>query len=257
MTAPLRVMITAAATGIGAATARAFADEGHRVHASDIDEEALSRLNDDYPDIVTTPVDVRDEGAIDTWFDDTIDNLDGLDILVNNAGIAGPTAAVDDMDFDGWRDCLAVCLDSQFLTCRRAVPVMKDQRSGSIINISSTAGLYGLPFRTPYAAAKWGVIGLTKSLAIEVGRWNIRVNAICPGAVEGDRMDRVIAAESRSAGRSQEAIRADYTKGVSLNRFVRPQEIAALALFLASPAAAMISGQALAVDGNTETFHPE
>ena len=141
MTAPLRVMITAAATGIGAATARAFADEGHRVHASDIDEEALSRLNDDYPDIVTTPVDVRDEGAIDTWFDDTIDNLDGLDILVNNAGIAGPTAAVDDMDFDGWRDCLAVCLNSQFLTCRRAVPVMKDQRSGCIINIASTAAL--------------------------------------------------------------------------------------------------------------------
>jgi len=257
MTAPLRVMITAAATGIGAATARAFADEGHRVHASDIDEEALSRLNDDYPDIVTTPVDVRDEGAVDTWFDDTIDVLDGLDILINNAGIAGPTAAVDDMDFDGWRDCLAVCLDAQFLTCRRAVPVMKDQRSGGIINISSTAGLYGLPFRTPYAAAKWGVIGLTKSLAIEVGRWNIRVNAICPGAVDGDRMDRVIAAESRAAGRSQAAIRADYTKGVSLNRFVRPQEIAALALFLASPTAAMISGQAIAVDGNTETFHSD
>jgi NAD(P)-dependent dehydrogenase (short-subunit alcohol dehydrogenase family) len=257
MSATLRVMITAAATGIGASIARAFADEGHRVHASDIDEEALSRLNDDYPDIVTTPVDVRDEDGIDTWFDDTVDTLDGLDVLINNAGIAGPTAAIEDMDCDGWRECLAVCLDAQFLTCRRAVPVMKDQRSGSIINISSTAGLYGLPFRTPYAAAKWGVIGLTKSLAIEVGRWNIRVNAICPGAVEGDRMDRVIAAESRTSGRSQAELRAEYTKGVSLNRFVRPQEIAALALFLASPKAAMISGQAIAVDGNSETYHTE
>ena len=253
----LRVMITAAGTGIGAAIARAFADEGHRVHASDIDEEALSRLNDDYPEIVTTPVDVRDEDAIDTWFDDTVDAVDGLDVLVNNAGIAGPTATVEDMDFEGWRECLTVCLDAQFLTCRRAVPLMKDQRSGRIINISSTAGLFCLPFRTPYAAAKWGVIGLTKSLAVEVGRWNIRVNAICPGAVEGDRMDRVIAAESRTSGRSQAELRAEYTKGVSLNRFVRPQEIAALALFLASPAAAMISGQAIAVDGNTETYHTE
>ena len=130
MTAPLRVMITAAATGIGAATARAFADEGHRVHASDIDEEALSRLNDDYPDIVTTPVDVRDEGAIDTWFDDTIDSLDGLDILVNNAGIAGPTAAVDDMDFDGWRDCLAVCLDRRPLRAAFPHPLCGRQMGG-------------------------------------------------------------------------------------------------------------------------------
>jgi NAD(P)-dependent dehydrogenase (short-subunit alcohol dehydrogenase family) len=134
---------------------------------------------------------------------------------------------------------------------------MKDQGAGVIINISSTAGLYGLPFRTPYAAAKWGVIGFTKSLAAEVGRWNIRVNAICPGAVEGPRMERVIAAEAQASGRSADAIRDDYTKGVSLKRFVRPEEIADMALFLASPAAAMMSGQAIAVDGHTETFHSE
>ena len=216
------------------------------------------RLNDDYPDIATTPVDVRDEGAIDTWFDDTIDNLDGLDVLVNNAGIKDPpppsTISTSTAGATAWRS-----VSIRIFSCRRAVPVMKDQRSGCIINISSTAGLYGCGFRTPYAAAKWAVIGLTKSLAIELGRWNVRVNAICPGAVEGDRMDRVIAAESRSAGRSSGGDpRTIYTKGaVAQPLRATRRRSPTLCLFLASPAAEMISGQAIAVDGNTETFHTE
>jgi NAD(P)-dependent dehydrogenase (short-subunit alcohol dehydrogenase family) len=257
MTNPLRVMVTAAGSGIGRAIARGFADAGATVHICDVDEALLQLATSDYPEIAAECLDVTDEVAIDRWFDDVLDDLDGLDVLVNNAGIAGPTAAVEDMDYDGWQRCMAVCLDSQFLACRRAVPVMKDQGSGSIINISSTAGLYGLPYRTPYAAAKWGVIGFTKSLAAEVGRWNIRVNAICPGAVEGPRMERVIAAEAQASGRDPEAVRADYVEGVSLKRFVRPEEIAAMALFLASPAASMVSGQAITVDGHTETFHSE
>jgi NAD(P)-dependent dehydrogenase (short-subunit alcohol dehydrogenase family) len=257
MTNPLRVMVTAAGSGIGRAIARGFADAGAAVHICDVDEALLQLATSDYPEIAAECLDVTDEVAIDRWFDDVLDDLDGLDVLVNNAGIAGPTAAVEDMDYDGWQRCMAVCLDSQFLACRRAVPVMKDQGSGSIINISSTAGLYGLPYRTPYAAAKWGVIGFTKSLAAEVGRWNIRVNAICPGAVEGPRMERVIAAEAQASGRDPEAVRADYVEGVSLKRFVRPEEIAAMALFLASPAASMVSGQAITVDGHTETFHSE
>jgi len=257
MTDPLRVMVTAAGSGIGRAIAHAFADTGATVHICDTDSALLELATADYPEIAAECLDVTDEAALDRWFDDVLDELDGLDVLVNNAGIAGPTAAVEEIDYDGWQRCLAVCLDSQFLACRRAVPVMKDQGSGSIINISSTAGLYGLPYRTPYAAAKWGVIGFTKSLAAETGRWNIRVNAICPGAVEGARMERVIAAEARASGRSAEAIRADYTHGVSLKRFVKPEEIAAMALVLASPAASMISGQAITVDGHTETFHSE
>jgi NAD(P)-dependent dehydrogenase (short-subunit alcohol dehydrogenase family) len=257
MTDPQRVMVTAAGSGIGRAIARAFADAGASVHICDADEALLELATADYPEIVAECLDVTDEMALERWFDDVLDDLDGLDVLVNNAGIAGPTAAIEDMDYDGWQRCLAVCLDSQFLACRRAVPVMKDQGSGSIINISSTAGLYGLPYRTPYAAAKWGVIGFTKSLAAETGRWNIRVNAICPGAVEGARMERVIAAEAAASGRSPEAVRADYTQGVSLKRFVKPEDIAAMALFLASPAASMISGQAITVDGHTETFHSE
>ena len=257
MTEPLRVMVTAAGSGIGRAIARGFADAGASVHICDSDSALLDLATSDYPEIAAECLDVTDEAAIDRWFDDVLDELDGLDVLVNNAGIAGPSAAVEEIDYEAWQRCLAVCLDSQFLACRRAVPVMKDQGGGSIINISSTAGLYGLPYRTPYAAAKWGVIGFTKSLAAEAGRWNIRVNAICPGAVEGARMERVIAAEARASGRSAEAIRADYTNGVSLKRFVRPEEIAAMAVFLASPSASMISGQAITVDGHTETFHSE
>jgi NAD(P)-dependent dehydrogenase (short-subunit alcohol dehydrogenase family) len=149
MTDPQRVMVTAAGSGIGRAIARAFADAGASVHICDADEALLELATADYPEIVAECLDVTDEVALERWFDDVLDDLDGLDVLVNNAGIAGPTAAIEDMDYDGWQRCLAVCLDSQFLACRRAVPVMKDQGSGSIINISSTAGLYGLPYRTP------------------------------------------------------------------------------------------------------------
>lgn len=251
----LRVMVTAAGSGIGWAIARAFAETGAAVHICDMDEASLGRVTEERPGIAAACVDVTDEAAVDRWFDEALEDLEGLDVLVNNAGIAGPVGPVEDLDLEGWRRCLAVGLDSQFLAARRAVPVMKDQKSGVIINISSVSGLYGCPYRTPYAAAKWAVIGFTKSLAAEVGRWNIRVNAICPGAVEGDRMRRVIAAESAASGRSTEDLRAEYTAGSSLNRFVNPEEIADMALFLASPAAAMVSGQAISVDGHTETFH--
>lgn len=251
----LRIMVTAAGTGIGWAIAKAFADKGGRVKICDVDEASLARARRERPEIGAARVDVADEASVGRWFDEALADLGGLDVLVNNAGIAGPVGPVEDLTLDGWRQCLSVGLDSQFLTARRAVPAMKAQKSGVIINISSVSGLYGCPFRTPYAAAKWAVIGFTKSLAAEVGRWNIRVNAICPGAVEGERMDRVIAAESKASGRSVEALRAEYTAGSSLNRFVKPQEIADMALFLASPAAAMVSGQALSVDGNIETFH--
>ncbi len=257
MTHPLRVMITAGAAGIGWAIAKAFAEDDARVHVCDIDPRALAMVAEDYPEIGVAHVDVTDEEAVDDWFDLALDDMEGLDVLINNAGIAGPIGPLEDLDLDGWQQCLAVNLDAQMLTCRRAVPVMKAQRSGIIINLSSTAGLYGLANRTPYAAAKWAVIGLTKSLAIELGPWNIRVNAICPGSVEGPRMDHVITGEAEATGRSEEAVRSDYTQGVSLRRFVRPREIADMCLFLASPAAAMVSGQAIAVDGNTETFHSE
>ena len=257
MTTSLRVMITAGGAGIGLAIAEAFLREGASVHICDIDPDALNEVTELYPEIGATCIDVSDEAGFDQWFDDALDDLGGLDVMVNNAGIAGPTCAIEDMDTEAWRHCVDVCLTTQMFGCRRAVPVMKDQRSGSIINISSGAGLFGYPFRTPYAAAKWAVIGLTKSIAAEVGPYNIRCNAICPGAVAGPRMDRVISAEANTRGTSEADIRKEYTASSSMRRFVEPDEIADMAVFLASPAAAMVSGQAMSVDGNTEVYRSE
>jgi NAD(P)-dependent dehydrogenase (short-subunit alcohol dehydrogenase family) len=251
----LRVMITAGGSGIGWAIAKAFADEGAQVHICDADEKALGAVTEEYPKIAASHVNVADEEAVDQWFDEALDEFDGLDVLVNNAGVKGPTGYVEELKYADWRDCLAVCLDAQFLCARRAAPVMKDQRSGSIINLSSTAGLFGYGLRTPYAAAKWAVIGFTKSLAVELGPYDVRVNAICPGSVDGPRMDRVIAAEAELRGIAPDAVRKEYTGAQSIKRFVRADEIAAMCLFLATPASKMVTGQAIAVDGHSETFH--
>ena len=250
-----RVMITAAADGIGRAIAKAFAADGARVHICDVNEAALAKFREDFPEIAATHVNVRSEGEIDAWFDDALEDLGGLDVLVNNAGIKGPTAQVDDIDYDDWRECLEICLDSHFLCARRAAPVMKANKSGSIINLSSTAGLYGFGNRTPYAAAKWAVIGLTKSLAVELGPHNVRCNAICPGAVKGNRMDRVIQGEADMRGVAFDVVANEMVKSQSISRFVEPDEIADMCLYLASPAAKMVNGQAIAVDGHLETMH--
>ncbi len=254
---PQRVIITAAGSGIGREIASRFADAGGEIHICDVDERALGQLTSQHSNITASTIDVAEETALDGWLQCALHTLGGCDVLVNNAGIAGPTAAVEEMTLEAWRQCLAINLDAQMLTCRKVVPAMKAQRSGCIINMSSTAGLFGCPYRTPYAAAKWAVIGLSKSIAAETGPFNIRCNAICPGSVEGDRMDRVIAAEAAKTGKPPEQIRNEYTSGTSMRRFARTSEIADLCEFLASDAAKFISGQAIPVDGHTETYHSE
>jgi len=174
---------------------------------------------------------------------------------VNNAGIAGPTALVEDVAAEEWEHCLAVGLTSHYRTCARVIPAMKAARSGSIVNISSTAGQVGLGMRAPYTAAKWAVIGLTKTLAIELGPYGVRANAICPGSVDGERMRSVIQREAAARGASSEEVTLEYVGGQSIARWVQPDEIADMCVFLASDAARMVSGQAIAVDGHTETFH--
>ncbi len=251
---PQRVMITAAASGIGRAIAKAFAAEGAKVHICDVNEEALASFREEFPEIAATHVNVRSEGEIDAWFDEALEDLGGLDVLVNNAGIKGPTAQVDDIDYADWRECIEVCLDSHFLCARRAAPVMKARKSGSIINLSSNASQYGFGNRTPYAAANWAVIGLTKSLAVELGPHNVRCNAICPGAVRGDRINRVIQGEADMRGVPFEVVAKEMIFNQSIPRFTEADEVADLCLFLASPRAAMINGQDIAIDGHIETF---
>jgi len=249
----LRVAITAAASGIGLAVARAFAAQGDDVHVCDVNTEAVAAAAAE--GLVATQVDVADLAALDRWIDGVLDRLGGLDVLVNNAGIAGPTALVEDVAAEQWEHCLAVGLTSHYRTCARVIPAMKAARSGSIVNISSTAGQVGLGMRAPYTAAKWAVIGLTKTLAIELGPYGVRANAICPGSVDGERMRSVIEREAAARGASSEEVTLEYVGGQSIARWVQPDEIADMCVFLASDAARMVSGQAIAVDGHTETFH--
>jgi NAD(P)-dependent dehydrogenase (short-subunit alcohol dehydrogenase family) len=250
---PLRVAITAAAGGFGLTVARAFAAQGADVHVCDVDGDAVRAAASE--GLHATEVDVSELTALDHWIDAALAAGGGLDVLVNNAGIAGPTALVEDIEPADWQRSLAVSLTSHYRTCARVIPAMKAARAGSIINISSTAGQYGIGLRAPYVAAKWAVIGLTKTLAIELGPHGVRANAICPGSVDGDRMRGVIAREAAARGVPADAVEREYLDGQSIARFVQPAEIADLCLFLASDAARMISGQAIAVDGHTETFH--
>ncbi|MGH6895058.1 MAG: SDR family oxidoreductase [Geminicoccaceae bacterium] len=249
-----RVLVTAGGAGIGRVIATAFLAEGARVWICDVDPDALAETRDAHPELGASRTDVADAGQVDTMFQAIEDAFGGLDVLINNAGIAGPTGPIESLDPAAWRRCVAVNLDGAFLCARRAAPLLKAAGGGAVVSISSTAGLMGYPLRTPYAAAKWAVIGLTKSLAIELGPFGIRVNAICPGSVERARMARVIHAEAAARGVSEEEVREAYVRSTSLRCFIPPEHIAAMALFLCSDLGARISGQAIAVDGNTETL---
>ena len=249
-----RVLITAAATGIGRVTAEAFAIAGAKVYICDVDRGPLDALLREQPRFAGIVADVSDEEQVAALFQAGLDHLGGLDILVNMAGIAGPTANLEDISLADWRRCLAVNLDGAFLCAKAAIPHLKRNQSGAIINMSSNAGLYGFPRRSPYASAKWAIRGLTKTLAQELGPSGIRVNCICPGAVEGDRIDRVIAAEALKTNRSADDVRTQIVSRSSLRQFVMPDDIAAMILFLTSSAGARISGQEIAIDGHTETL---
>jgi NAD(P)-dependent dehydrogenase (short-subunit alcohol dehydrogenase family) len=243
-----RVLITAGAAGIGLAMAQAFVAAGADVWVTDVDETTLAALP---PSIRGESVDVADESAMDALFARIKADWGRLDVLCANAGIKGPTASVAEMPLDGWRECLGVNLDGALLAARGAARLMEAQESGVILFTSSTSGLYGTPYRAPYSAAKWAVIGLMKTVAMELGPKGIRANAICPGSVNGPRIDRVIAAEAKAKDMTPEAVRAGYAAGTALGRLSDPEDVAEMAVFLASPAARMISGQAIAVDGFT------
>jgi NAD(P)-dependent dehydrogenase (short-subunit alcohol dehydrogenase family) len=247
-----RVLVTAAATGIGRTVAARFADAGARVHVCDVDGEALASFLAERPQITGTMADVAERADVDRLFDAVREALGGLDVLVSNAGIAGPAGPVEELDPDGWRRTLDVNLTGAFLCVRGAVPMLLEAGAGSIVVMSSNAGLMGLPYRAPYVATKWGLIGLVKTLAMELGPKGVRVNAICPGDVAGDRIERVIAAEAANRGLSVDEVVAERVAAVSLRAMVTADDVASLILFICSDEGAKISGQALAVDGNAE-----
>jgi NAD(P)-dependent dehydrogenase (short-subunit alcohol dehydrogenase family) len=246
----LRVLVTAGASGIGAAIASAFTETGAQVHVCDIDDAALTAFQKRFPSCEATHADVASEGEVAAMFKTQHGRFDGLDVLVNCAGIAGPTAGVDQITEQEWTRTIEVNLNGQFRCLHHAVPMLRASKSANIICISSIAGRMGIPWRTPYVATKWAIVGIAKSLAIELGPDNIRVNAVLPGIVEGPRMDGGISARAKLEGVEERAMREEYLKSISLGRMVTADDVALMCLFLCSPAGGNVTGQAISVDGN-------
>jgi NAD(P)-dependent dehydrogenase (short-subunit alcohol dehydrogenase family) len=246
----LRVLVTAGASGIGAAIASAFSETGAQIHVCDIDDAALAAFQKRFPSCQATHADVADEMQVAALFETQRARFGGLDVLVNCAGIAGPTAGVDKITEQEWKRTIEINLNGQYRCLHHAVPMLRESKAANIICISSVAGRMGIPWRTPYVATKWAIVGIAKSLSIELGPDNIRVNAILPGIVEGPRMDGVISARAKMEGMDETAMREEYLKHISLHRMVTADDVALMCLFLCSPAGNNVTGQAISVDGN-------
>ncbi len=247
-----RVLVTAGAAGIGREIARAFAANGAKVFVCDIDVKMLDALAQEIKGLVTNVCDVSKRADIERMMAAAVSALGGLDVLVNNAGISGPTAPVEQMDPDQWEKVMQVDLTGTFNVTRLAIPHLKKSEAGVIINMSSVAGRFGYANRSPYCTAKWGIIGFTKTLSIELGEYGIRANAILPGAVDGPRIQKVFEGRAKVSGKSADEIKQEAMAVQSLKRLVDPKDIAALAVFLASYAAKSISGQMLPIDNDMQ-----
>ena len=245
-----KVIITAGASGIGLETSKAFLANGAEVVICDINEDALDTVRRQYPKIHTLRCDVSDADEAEEFINNAVRQLGGIDTLINNAGIGGPTEKIENISPQDWENCLSVCLSSQFNCIRASVTHLKQSNNASIINLSSAAGRMGFAMRSPYAAAKWGVIGLTKSLAIELGNYNIRVNAILPGIVSGTRQESVLKNKARIRNISYEQVEAEALSYSSIKKYVAASDIASQILFLANESGKMISGQAISVCGD-------
>jgi NAD(P)-dependent dehydrogenase (short-subunit alcohol dehydrogenase family) len=249
-----RVLVTAGASGIGRAIAQAFAATGARVWVTDIDDAALAACPAAWR---RDRVDVADPAAMRALFGRIEAEWGGLEVLCANAGVSGRTALLEDQDYAAFKECLDVGLGGAVLAAQGALPMMKRARQGCIIFTGSTSGQFGTPLRAPYVAAKWAVNGLMKTVAMEAGPFGIRANVIAPACVEGPRIERVIEREAAAKGTTPAAVRAAYEAGTSLRTFVTAEDVAAMALFLASPGGARISGQVLTLDGHTENPDPK
>jgi NAD(P)-dependent dehydrogenase (short-subunit alcohol dehydrogenase family) len=252
--AGLRVLITAGAAGIGLEIVRAFLREGARVHTCDLDEAGLGALAKAHPEVTRSKTDVADRAQVASLFDDALAALGGLDCLVNNAGIAGPTGRVEEIAPDDWDRTLAINVTGHFNCTRLAVPHLKKSANPSIVNLSSAAGRFGFPLRSPYSASKWGVVGLTKTWAMELGEFGVRVNAIQPGAVDGERIRRVFEAKAKARGTTTEEQQRVALQQASIKELIQPGQLADMIVYLASPLARTISGQAIAIDGDLQSL---
>jgi NAD(P)-dependent dehydrogenase (short-subunit alcohol dehydrogenase family) len=248
----LRVLISGGAAGIGEALASAYLEAGAQVHVCDVSEAALAAFRERHPSALATQADVADCQQVAQVFAIQRERFAGLDVLVNNAGIAGPTASVDRISDTDWQRTIDINLTAQYRFAHHAVPLLRESSHAHLLHIASVAGRLGYAWRTPYAASKWAIVGMMKSLAAELGEDDIRVNAILPGIVEGPRMDAVIRARAEQLEVPEAEMRQQYLQKISLRRMVSADDVATMALFLCSPAAHNVTGQAISVDGNVE-----
>lgn len=248
-----RVLVTGGASGLGRAIAERFSGEGARIAVCDVNDAALEDVRLHHPSWLCLSADVAIEGAVGAMYDEIRRNFDGLEVLVNNAGISGPTAPIEEIEAEAWQAVFDVNVLSAFFCIRLAIPMLRVQ-GGTIINMSSAAGRFGYPFRAPYASAKWALVGLTHSLASELGPAGIRVNAILPGMTNGPRLDAAIHVRAAKFGRTDEEQMALQLQSTSLRASVEAQDIANAALYLASDDGRRITGVALPVDAGLETI---
>jgi len=248
-----RVLITAGASGIGKEIARAYAANGAKVCACDIDAKALAAVAKEIAGLKTVVCDISKRADIERMVAASVEALGGLDVLVNNAGIAGQTAPVEQSDPDQWEAVMQVDVIGTFHVTRLCIPHLRKSAAGSIIVMSSVGGRFGYPNRSAYCTAKMGLIGFAKTLSRELGPYNIRCNAIAPGAVGGERIERVLQGRAATEHKTLEEVRAAAMSVQSLKRFVDPKDIAALVLFLTSDAGKSISGQVLPIDNDAQT----
>lgn len=246
------ILISGGASGIGRTIAERFLGQGDAVHICDVSAEAIDEFRSANPEASATRADIGNKDDVERVFEDLGKQRGGLNVLINNAGVAGPSAPVEETGEADWDRCIRINLSGTFYMTRRAVPLLKQQDNASIINVASTAALFGYPLRSPYAASKWAQIGLTKTWAMELGPFGIRVNAVCPTSVSGPRIEAVIRRDAEQRGLSNDEVRHVYQRHTSMRTFVTADEVADTVLFLSSRQASKISGQSVSVDGHTE-----
>ncbi len=247
-----RVLITAAASGIGLAIAKRFLQDGHQVHICDVNQTAIEAARISVPAVRGTVTDVGQPRQVEALFGEALGWMGGIDVLINNHGIAGPRGFIEDLDYEEWDHCIRVNLGGMFYTIKNAVPHMKRQRSGCIINLSTSSARTMLPKRAAYVAGKVGVLGLTKNCARELGPWNIRCNTVLPGFMNNARGRGVLAKVAADKGIPAAQLEQEALQYVSMRTWIEMDEIADLCAFLAGDQAKHISGQEIAVDGNAE-----
>ena len=246
-----RVLVTGGGAGIGRAIVERFVTAGDKVLACDIDAAELEAARAALPGLIAVPCDVSDPAQVDLLFGALEKDLGALDVLVANVGIGGPTLPADQLPLADWQRVMDVNLTGTFDVTRRAIPLLKASR-GTIVIMSSAAGRLGYPNRMPYAVSKWGLVGMAKTLAAELGEFGISANAILPGAVGGERFERVIEGRAALSGRSFEDEMMAGFGNQSLKQVVEPGHVADLVHFLTTPAGRSISGAALPIDNDLQ-----